>query len=97
MEDHAAVEKIIKGGDMVGWDKKGAIKSLKAEKCFICRENKPVHVVVTLHGKKDLHFPCCSKECMEIVSMATAEAHSMHKKKMRKKSAPLISRKTHDI
>lgn len=48
------------------WDKKGAINALDSKKCFICESVKPVHVVATVHGKKDLHFPCCSPECLEI-------------------------------
>lgn len=58
---------------MMKWDKKGAIKSLKAEKCFICGSVKPVYVVVTMHGKKDLHFPCCSQECAEVIADVMAE------------------------
>lgn len=51
----------------MNWDKMGAIKALDSGKCMVCGEVKPVYVVVTMHGKKDLHFPCCSQECAEIV------------------------------
>ena len=51
------------------WDKKGAIKALDAKKCFVCESVKPVHVVATVHGKQDLHFPCCSDKCLENFSI----------------------------
>lgn len=57
------------------WNKKGAVKGLKAKRCFVCEEIKPIHVVVTIHGKEDMHCPCCSEECMEIVVEILAEVH----------------------
>lgn len=50
------------------WDKAGALKALDSKKCFVCEAVKPVYVVATVHGKKDLHFPCCSEECLDIFS-----------------------------
>lgn len=50
------------------WDKAGAIKALDAKECIVCEKFKPVYVVVTVHGKKDLHLPCCSSECAEILA-----------------------------
>lgn len=47
------------------WDKEGAINALDSKKCFVCESVKPVHVVATVHGKQDLHFPCCSPKCLE--------------------------------
>lgn len=55
------------------WDRKGALKALKAEKCSVCQAVKPVYVVVTMHGKKDLHFPCCSQDCADIVGQIMLE------------------------
>ena len=55
------------------WDKKGAIKALDSGECMVCGKIKPVYVVVTIHGKKDLHFPCCSQECAEIVAEVALE------------------------
>lgn len=49
----------------MNWDSKGAIKSLEAKKCIMCKEKKSIYVVATLHGEKDLHFPCCSEKCLE--------------------------------
>ena len=45
------------------WDKKGAEQALEAKECIVCELKKPIEVVVTMHGKKDLHLPCCSNEC----------------------------------
>lgn len=56
------------------WDKKGAINTLDAKKCFVCEEFKPIYVVVTLHGKKDIHIPCCSEECLNVVSETALNA-----------------------
>lgn len=50
------------------WDKAGAIKALDAKECIVCEKFKPVYVVVTVHGKKDLHLPCCSSECAETLA-----------------------------
>ena len=55
------------------WDKKGAVKALNTKECFVCKSVKPVHVVVTVHGKRDLHIPCCSEECMEVVAEVVME------------------------
>jgi hypothetical protein len=55
------------------WDKKGAVKALDTKECFICQRTKPVYVVVTMHGKKDLHFPCCSQECADVVAEVMME------------------------
>jgi hypothetical protein len=55
------------------WDKKGAIKALDVGKCQVCGDLKPVFVVVTLHGKKDLHIPCCSNECAAVVAEVAKE------------------------
>jgi len=59
----------------MNWDKKGAINALEAKRCTICEQIKPVHVVVTHHGKKDVHLPCCSSECMEVVAEILAEVY----------------------
>lgn len=61
------------------WDKKGAVDSLGTKKCSVCEKIKPVHVVVTVHGHKDLHFPCCSNECMEVVAVVAAEERKRQK------------------
>ncbi|MEQ2529761.1 hypothetical protein WMO40_24165 [Bacillaceae bacterium CLA-AA-H227] len=58
------------------WDKKGAIKALDTGECFVCKEVKPVYVVVTLHGKKDLHIPCCSNECAAVVAEVATEVQT---------------------
>lgn len=50
------------------WDRSGALKALDSEECVVCESIKPVYVVVTMHGKKDLHLPCCSHECAEIIA-----------------------------
>lgn len=55
------------------WDKKGAVKALKAEKCSVCEQVKEIHVVVTMHGKQDLHFPCCSSECQDTLQQIMFE------------------------
>lgn len=62
------------------WDKKGAIKALDTKKCFVCGDVKPIYVVVTLHGKKDLHFPCCSQECADVVGEVAMEVQLEKKK-----------------
>ena len=50
------------------WDKQGAVKALDANECFVCKRVKPVYVVVTVHMKKDLHFPCCSEACSGLLA-----------------------------
>lgn len=55
------------------WDKTGALNALDSKECVVCESIKPVYVVVTMHGKKDLHFPCCSHECAEILAGLIAE------------------------
>lgn len=68
-----ALEKNHGGEILLKWDKKGALKALDSEKCFVCESIKPVYVVVTLHGKKDMHLPCCSPECAEVIAEIVAE------------------------
>ena len=63
------------------WDKEGALGNLGIKKCEVCEEIKPVYVVVTLHGKKEMHFPCCSKECMEILSSLATEEKIKQKRR----------------
>ena len=55
------------------WDEAGALKALDAEECVVCESTKEIYVVVTLHGKKDLHLPCCSPECAEVLAEIIAE------------------------
>lgn len=50
------------------WDEKGALEALEVKECSVCEQVKPIECVVTFHGKKDLHFSCCSEECVDIVS-----------------------------
>lgn len=59
----------------MSWDSEGALKALKAERCIVCEKVKPVHVVVTHHGVKDLHLPCCSDDCMMIVTEVITEQY----------------------
>ena len=61
------------------WDRKGATDSLGIKKCFVCEKVKSVHVVVTVHGQQDLHFPCCSPGCMDTLSQSMIQANVMKK------------------
>lgn len=58
------------------WDRKGARKALKSQECYICGSRREIQVVVTMHGKKDLHFPCCSEECAGVVADVMAEVYA---------------------
>ena len=53
----------------MSWDKEGAINALDSQECFVCGCNRPIYVVATVHGKQDLHFPCCSTKCLEELQM----------------------------
>lgn len=69
---------ISDGGETMKWDKMGAIKALESGKCMVCGKIKPIYVVFTMHGKKDLHIPCCSDECLEIVYEVILDVQMEH-------------------
>lgn len=47
---------------------KGIRKAMNSKKCIVCGSRKEIKVVVTHHGIHDLHLPCCSNDCMEVVA-----------------------------
>lgn len=72
---------ILKGGEKMKWDKPGALKALDSKECFICGDTKETFVVVTMHGKKDLHFPCCSQKCADVVAEVILEEQNKRSKR----------------
>lgn len=54
---------------------KSTVKSLGVKRCVVCEQVKPVYVVVTHHGKKDIDLPCCSSECMEVIAEVLVEVN----------------------